>query len=186
MRIHETPIPGVRLIDADVFPDERGLFVRAWVASELEGVGLDTRIAQASLATNVRRGTIRGLHYQTPPFEEVKVIRAVQGRVWDVALDLRPGSPAFGRWYGVELGADNHRLLYIPPGVAHGYQTLTDEAAVFYFVSAPYSPAHQRGVRWNDPRFGIAWPLGAPAALSARDAAFPDFEAPDGRHGQDT
>lgn len=183
MRIQETPIPGVRLIESDTFPDERGLFVRAWVASEFEAAGLETQIAQASLATNRRRGTIRGLHYQAAPFEEVKVIRAVQGLVWDVALDLRPDSPAFGRWFGVELGADNHRLLYVPRGVAHGYQTLTDDATVLYFVSAPYAPAHQRGVRWNDPAFGIAWPLGTPTALSARDAAFPDFTAPGARRG---
>jgi dTDP-4-dehydrorhamnose 3,5-epimerase len=96
---------------------------------------------------------------------------------------LRPDSPAFGRWFGVELGADNHRLLYVPRGVAHGYQTLTDDATVFYFVSAPYAPAHQRGVRWNDPAFDIAWPLGMPTALSARDAAFPDFTAPGARRG---
>jgi dTDP-4-dehydrorhamnose 3,5-epimerase len=181
MRIHETSIPGVRLIDSDVFADERGLFVRAWVASEFEALGLDTRITQASLATNRQRGTIRGLHYQTSPFEEVKLIRAVQGSVWDVALDLRPDSPAFGRWFGVELDAGNHRLLYIPHGVAHGYQTLTDDAAVFYFVSAPYSPEHQRGVRWDDPAFAIDWPLGPPAVLSDRDASFPDFDAGDPR-----
>ncbi len=187
MQIRETPLPGVRLIDSDVFPDERGLFVRAWAASEFEALGLETRIAQASLATNVRRGTIRGLHYQAAPFEEVKVIRAVQGMVWDVALDLRPDSPTFRQWFGVELGADNHRLLYIPRGVAHGYQTLTDDAAVFYFVSAPYSAPHQRGVRWDDPAFGIAWPLGAPTVLSERDAAFADFERTspgEGRDGQ--
>ncbi len=185
MHIHETTIPGVRLIDSDVFPDERGLFVRAWVADEFEAMGLETRIVQASLATNTRRGTIRGLHYQAPPFEETKVIRAVRGRVWDVALDLRPDSPTFGRWYGVELGFDNHRLLYIPHGVAHGYQTLTDDAAVFYFVSEPYSPEHQRGVRWNDPAFGIEWPLGSPTSISERDAAFPDFGGAQRRDGSD-
>jgi len=175
MRINETEIPGVRLVDSDVFPDDRGLFVRAWVAAEFETRGLETSIAQASLATNRRRGTVRGLHYQVPPFEEVKIIRVVKGRVWDVALDLRPDSPTFRRWLGVELGEDNHRVLYIPKGVAHGYQTLTDDATVFYFVSAPYSPEHQRGVRWNDPAFGIEWPLGTPTELSPRDAAFPDF-----------
>jgi dTDP-4-dehydrorhamnose 3,5-epimerase len=176
MRFHDTPIPGVRLVDSDVFPDDRGLFVRAWVGGEFEAAGLETAVTQASLATNTRRGTIRGLHYQVAPFEEVKVIRAVRGSVWDVAVDLRRDSPAFGRWFGVELGQDNHRLLYIPHGVAHGYQTLTDDAVVFYFVSAPYSPAHQRGVRWNDPRFAIDWPLGPPTSVSDRDAVFPDFD----------
>jgi len=177
MQINETSIPGVRLVESDVFPDDRGLFVRAWVASEFEARGLETGIAQASLATNHRRGTVRGLHYQISPFEEVKVIRVVKGRVWDVALDLRQDSPTFRRWFGVELGEDNQKVLYIPKGVAHGYQTLTDDSAVFYFVSAPYSPGHQRGVRWDDPAFGIEWPLGAPTVLSPRDAAFPDFDA---------
>ncbi|HUF48526.1 MAG TPA: dTDP-4-dehydrorhamnose 3,5-epimerase [Vicinamibacterales bacterium] len=177
MQFHDTTIPGVRLVEADVFPDERGLFVRAWVADEFATAGLETGVTQASLATNTRRGTVRGLHYQVAPFEEVKVIRAVKGVVWDVALDLRRGSPTWGRWFGVELGQDNHRMLYIPPGVAHGYQPLTDDAVVFYFVSAPYSPNHQRGVRWNDPQFAIAWPLGTPTCLSERDAAFSDVAA---------
>jgi len=179
MRFHDTSIAGVRIVDADVFPDERGEFVRAWAASDFEAQGLDTTLAQASLARNRLRGTIRGLHYQVAPFEEVKVIRAVRGEVWDVALDLRAGSPTHGRWLGIRLAADEHRLLYIPQGVAHGYQTLSDDAEVFYFVSAPYSPEHQRGVRWNDPRFGIDWPLGSPTVVSERDAAFPDFT--DGR-----
>jgi len=180
MKFHETRIPGVHVIDSDIFPDERGAFVRAWVASEFDTRGLEAGIAQASLATNPRRGTIRGLHYQAPPFEEVKLIRAIRGAVFDVALDLRPASPTFRQWFGLELSAGNYRTLYIPKGVAHGYQTLTDDAEIFYFVSAPYSPPHQRGVRWNDPAFGIGWPLGQPTAISPRDAAFPDFAAAEG------
>jgi len=177
MTFTETAIPGVLIVDSDVFSDERGTFVRAWMPEEFAARGLETRIAQCSMASNRRRGTIRGLHYQVAPSEEVKLIRAVRGSVFDVAADLRPDSPAYGRWTGVTLSADNRRMLYIPQGVAHGYQTLTDDTEVFYFVSTAYSPDHQRGLRWNDPTLAIDWPLGAPTALSERDAAFADFTA---------
>jgi dTDP-4-dehydrorhamnose 3,5-epimerase len=175
MTFTDTAIPGVLIIDSDVFRDERGTFVRAWMPEEFRARGLDTRIAQCSLASNRRQGTIRGLHYQTAPFEEVKLIRAVRGSVFDVAVDLRPTSPTYGRWTGVTLSADNRRMLYIPRGVAHGYQTQTDDTEVFYFVSTPYAPDHQRGLRWNDPTLAIDWPLGPPTVVSSRDAAFPDF-----------
>jgi dTDP-4-dehydrorhamnose 3,5-epimerase len=175
MTFTETEIPGVLIVDSDVFTDARGTFVRAWMPEEFRSRGLDTGIAQCSMAANHRKGTIRGLHYQVAPFEEVKLIRAVRGSVFDVAVDVRPDSPAYGRWTGVRLSHDNHRMLYIPRGVAHGYQTLDDDTEVFYFVSAPYMPDHQRGLRWNDPALGIDWPLGPPAVLSDRDAAFADF-----------
>ena len=175
MTFIETRLPGVLLIDCDVFRDDRGAFVRAWMPEEFAARGLETRLAQASLATNITRGTLRGMHYQTAPFEEVKLIRAARGAVYDVAVDLRPDSPTFREWIGVELTSENHRMLYVPHGCAHGYQTLTDDAAVFYFVSAPYSPAHQAGVRWDDPAFGIQWPLGRPTVINDRDARFPDF-----------
>jgi dTDP-4-dehydrorhamnose 3,5-epimerase len=170
-----TALSGMFVIDAEVFPDERGHFTRAWLPEPFAERGLETRIAQASLASNRRAGTIRGLHYQTAPFEEVKIVRAVKGAVYDVTVDLRPDSPTYLRWVGVELSERNHRLLYVPKGCAHGYQTLADGTDVFYFVSAPYSPAHQRGLRWDDPAIGIAWPLGAPTCLSDRDRQFPDF-----------
>jgi dTDP-4-dehydrorhamnose 3,5-epimerase len=175
MTFHETRIPGVLIIDSDVFRDERGAFVRAWLRDEFAARGLETAVAQASLATNRTRGTIRGLHYQTAPHEEVKYIRAIRGAVYDVAVDLRPESPTFREWVGVELTSDNQRMLCVPKGCAHGYQTLTDAAEVCYFVSAAYAPAHQAGVRWNDPAFGIRWPLGAPTVINERDATFPDF-----------
>jgi dTDP-4-dehydrorhamnose 3,5-epimerase len=178
MTFHETRIPGVLIVEPDIFPDERGAFIRAWLPDEFTARGLDSRLAQASVAVNRARGTIRGLHYQTAPFEEVKVIRAIRGAIYDIALDLRRDSPTFLQWAGVELAADTHRMLYVPQGCAHGYQTLTDDAQVFYFVSAPYSPAHQAGVRWNDPAFGIEWPLGTPTVINQRDATYPDYGVP--------
>jgi dTDP-4-dehydrorhamnose 3,5-epimerase len=175
MTFADTKLPGVLIVGSDVFPDARGSFAPVWQRDAFEARGLVTTVAQWSLASNTRRGTLRGLHFQAAPFEETKTVRVVHGAIFDVALDLRPGSPTYRQWVGVELTADTQRAVYIPPGVAHGYQTLTDDATVIYSVSAPYSPPHQRGVRWNDPAFAIAWPLGAPASISARDAAFPDF-----------
>ena len=175
MHFEQTSIAGVWIVTPDIFDDARGQFVRAWMPDEFAERGLDTRIAQASAALTRTRGTIRGMHYQAAPFEEAKVIRAVRGGVFDVAVDLRRDSPTFLQWVGAELTADNRQIMYIPPGCAHGYQTLADDTEVFYFVSAPYSPPHQRGVRWNDPAFGIEWPLGSPTAIHGRDAAYPDF-----------
>jgi dTDP-4-dehydrorhamnose 3,5-epimerase len=116
------------------------------------------------------------MHFQDEPFGQTKLVAALSGVVYDVAIDLRPESPAFRRWVGVELSADNNRALYVPIGCAHGYQTLTDSASVFYFVSRPYSAPHGRGVRWNDPAFGVSWPLGTPTKIHPRDANYPDFE----------
>jgi dTDP-4-dehydrorhamnose 3,5-epimerase len=171
----ETSIPGVLIARGNSIADERGTLEVAWEQDALARHGLDTRVAQCNVATNRRRGTIRGLHYQTSPYEEVKVIRLVRGAVFDVAVDLRPDSRTFRRWVGVELDAASHQMLYVPQGCAHGYQTLTDDTEVFYLVSAPYSPPSQRGVRWNDPAFSIAWPLGSPTVINHRDATYPDF-----------
>lgn len=178
MTFTQTSIAGVVIVAPDVFEDARGQFVRAWMPDEFAAQGLDTRIAQGSLAMTRERGTIRGMHFQAAPFEEAKVIRAVRGAIFDVAVDLRPDSPTFKRWVGFELSAENRLVMYVPPGCAHGYQTLVDDTEVFYFVSAPYSPPHQRGVRWNDPAFGIKWPLGAPTTIQERDANYPDFVSP--------
>lgn len=176
MHFTDTKIPGVILVTPDVFADERGVFARAWMPDEFAARGLDIHIAQASSALTHRRGSIRGMHYQAAPFEETKVVRVVRGAVFDVAIDLRPASPTFRQWVGMELSAENRRMMHIPPGCAHGYQTLADETEVFYFVSAPYSPPHQRGVRWNDPAFGIVWPLGTPTSIHDRDAGYPDVD----------
>jgi dTDP-4-dehydrorhamnose 3,5-epimerase len=176
MTVTETAIPGVFVLESRTFRDDRGSFTPAWVASELEARGLETRIVQCSMATNRARGTIRGLHFQAPPFEEVKTIRAIRGGLFDVAVDLRPASRTFRQWVGVELTAGDGRMLYVPAGFAHGYQTLTGDTEILYFVSAPYSPAHQRGARWNDPAFAIDWPLGPPTTIHDRDRTFPDFD----------
>lgn len=176
MRFHPTEIADVIVVEPDVFEDERGAFVVAWQPEAFAAHGLETGIAQGSLALTRRRGSIRGLHYQAPPFDEAKVVRVVRGAIFDVAVDLRPESPTYLRWVGRELSAANRLIMYIPRGCAHGYQTLVDDTEVFYFVSAPYSPAHQRGARWNDPSFRIAWPLGPPTVINERDASYPDFD----------
>jgi len=175
MTFTQLTIPGVWLVEADTFTDERGSFVRAWIREEFATRGLETGIEQCTMASNHRRGTLRGMHSQAPPFDETKLVRVIRGTIWDVALDLRPDSPTYCRSVGVELGDANKRTLYIPKGVAHGYQTLTDNAEVLYFLSAPFAPSHQRGVRWNDPAFAIVWPLGDPTMINERDATFPDY-----------
>ncbi len=180
MQITALSLPGVYLIELDVFTDERGEFVRAWMPDELASHGLETHVAQGSLATTRTKGTIRGMHRQVAPYEQVKIVRTTRGRIYDVVIDLRVDSPAYRRWMGIELSDRNRHVLYIPTGCAHGYQTLTDDADVFYFVSAPYAPAHEHGIRWNDPAFGIEWPLGPPTVISPRDAAYPDFTSASG------
>lgn len=175
MTFRETGLPGVLFVDSDIFEDERGSFTRAWVPAEFQAQGLETTIAQCTMAFNTRRGTVRGMHYQAEPASEVKLVRVTRGAICDVILDLRADSPTFKKWIAVDLTEDNRRLVYIPKGLAHGYQTLTDNTEVLYFVSADYSLPHQRGVRFNDPAFGITWPLGAPTAINERDATYPDF-----------
>ena len=175
MKFIEQKIAGLVVVESDVFPDARGSLTRAWVPQEFRDHGLSVDVTQGLMAFNHRRGTVRGMHYQTAPFGEHKATRVTRGAVFDVAVDLRPESPTYCQWFGIELSADNRRLLYIPPGFAHGYQTLADDTELFYMVSGEYSPAHQRGVRYNDPAFGISWPLGAPTVIHERDAAYPDF-----------
>jgi dTDP-4-dehydrorhamnose 3,5-epimerase len=175
MQFQETPLAGVHVIEADVFVDARGSFTLAWVPSEFVAHDLSIDINQCMFAFNHSRGTIRGMHFQAEPMGEHKTVRVTRGAIYDVVVDLRPNSPTFCRWFGTELTADNRRSLHMPPGFAHGYQTLTDDAEVLYFVSNVYSPPHQRGVRYNDPAFGIVWPLGAPTMINERDATYPDF-----------
>lgn len=172
MRFIEQKLPGIFLVDSDIFPDDRGSFTCAWLSREFGAMGLSTQIAQCSIGSNRLRGTLRGLHMQVEPYAEHKTVRVTRGAVFDVAVDLRPDSPTYCQWVGVELSEANRRVLYIPPGFAHGYQTLSDNTDVLYFVSADYSPSHQRGFRYDDPAFGIQWPLGTPTVISARDAAY--------------
>ena len=174
MTFTELPLKGAWIIDIVRIEDERGFLARTWAPEEFTSRGLDSTVAQCNVAWNSRRGTLRGLHFQRAPWQETKIIRCTRGAMLDVIVDLRPESPTFREWASVELTADNRRMLYIPIGFAHGYQTLVDGVETYYHVSAPYSAAHASGVRWNDPRFGIRWPID-PTVMSDRDTAWPDF-----------
>jgi len=176
VRFTETELAGAFVLDIAPSADERGFFARSWCCEEAAAHGLNPRVVQCSISSNVRRGTLRGLHYQAAPFAEAKLVRCIAGAIYDVIVDLRDGSPTRLRYFGVELSAANHRALYVPEGFAHGFLTLMDGSEVFYQMSEFYHPEGARGLRWNDPAFGIAWPA-APAVISPRDAAYPDFAA---------
>jgi len=169
-----TSIDGARLIDIEPHEDERGFFARLWCREELAAQGLVTEVAQESLSYNRRRGTLRGLHFQRPPHAETKIVRCVRGAMSDVIVDLRPASPSYRRWQAFELTAANHRALYIPKGVAHGFQTLADDTEVAYQMSALHVPEAAAGYRYDDPAFGVAWPLPI-SLISPRDLAWPGF-----------
>jgi dTDP-4-dehydrorhamnose 3,5-epimerase len=173
MRIERTSLDGAYLITPDPVADERGEFGRLICAETLEAHGLAARFEQSSYSFNRRAGTLRGLHLQRPPHAEIKVIRATMGAVFDVIVDLRAGSPTYGRWHGVELSAENRRQFYVPAGFAHGFQSLTDGAELTYHITPPYAPGSQDGVAFDDPDLAIAWPGAAPAILSDRDRALP-------------
>jgi dTDP-4-dehydrorhamnose 3,5-epimerase len=175
MIITETELPGAYVIDLEPIGDHRGFFARVWSEEEFTARGLEARIAQCSVSFNERRGTLRGMHFQRAPYEEVKIVRCTGGALFDVVVDLRPRSPSFSRWVGVELTAGNRRALYVPRGFAHGFQTLTEDTEVFYMISTPYSSEASDGVRWDDPTFGIVWPLD-PTEISDRDLRWPDFK----------
>ena len=174
MIFHETALAGARVVELDRKHDERGFFARTWDAEVLRANGLNGDLAQASTAFNERRGTLRGLHFQRPPYEEAKVVRCTRGAVYDVIVDLRGDSPTFKRWLAAELTPDNGLMLYVPEGFAHGYLTLVDATETSYFISTPYVPEHADGVRWDDAAFGIEWPA-TPQVIAERDSAWPDF-----------
>lgn len=156
--------------------DERGFFARQFCKHELAAHGISNEIQQANLSFSRNQGTLRGLHFQRAPHAECKLVRCLRGSLFDVLLDIRPDSPTFGQWHGEVLTPDNRTMLCIPEGFAHGFQTLVDETEILYLVTASYAPQHEGGVRWNDPRFNIEWPL-EPTVMSDRDRAFPDFQA---------
>lgn len=174
MKFSPTALAGACIIDIEPVPDERGFFARSWCREEFARHGLNPDLAQCSISFNKKRGTLRGMHYQAKPHEETKVVRCTRGAIYDVIVDLRPESPTFRKWIAVELSADNRRMLYIPAGLAHGFQSLTDDTEVFYKISTPYRPESVRGVRWNDPAIGIEWPL-AVSVISEKDRLYPDF-----------
>jgi dTDP-4-dehydrorhamnose 3,5-epimerase len=175
MTFEETRLSGAFVIDLERREDGRGFFARTWCANELGEHGLNTRLVQANMSWNPREGTLRGMHFQHPPHAEAKVVRCTHGAIHDVIIDLRPESPTYKQWIGVDLTAENRRALYVPEGFAHGFQTLVPDCEVHYLVTEFYTPESEGGVRWNDPAFAIQWPDPDNAFLSDKDAAWPDF-----------
>jgi dTDP-4-dehydrorhamnose 3,5-epimerase len=173
MQFQAIKLPNAYIIDLDKIDDERGFFARAFCQREFAEQGLTTQFVQCNISSNRKRGTLRGMHYQLPPSAETKLVRCIRGAIYDVIVDLRPDSPTFLQWYGVELSAENRRMLYVPEGFAHGFQTLADDTELFYQMSEYYAPDYARGLRWNDPLINIAWPL-AIESISAKDQAYVD------------
>ena len=175
MIIEPQEIPGCFLIHPEPMVDDRGFFARVFSVEEFAVVGMVTEIAQINLARSETAGTLRGIHWQAPPFEEAKLVRCVRGSVFDVCVDLRPGSGTWGRSVGVELSSQNHLALYVPPGCGHGYLSLEEGSEVIYSTSAPYMPDAERGARWDDPAFDIDWPITEGPTLSEKDSTWPDL-----------
>lgn len=174
MRIEPTAVDGVFVMELEPHHDDRGFFARAWCEQEAAAAGIAERFVQTNLSYTRSRGTVRGLHFQRQPHGEGKLVRCIRGAVFDVAADVSPDSATYGRWIGVELSADSRRALYLPPGCAHGYQTLTDDAELLYSVTSPYAPHAEAGVRYDDPFFGIEWPVPI-LAVSDKDAGWRPF-----------
>jgi dTDP-4-dehydrorhamnose 3,5-epimerase len=170
----EAELPGAYLVELDKREDERGFFARSWCEKEFREHQLNPRTVQCNISFNRQKGTLRGMHYQVAPAAEAKLVRCTQGAIYDVIIDLRPESRAFKQYFGIVLAAQDYKMLYVPEGFAHGFQSLEDNSEVFYQMSEVYAPQHARGVRWNDPSFGIAWPIREPIMLE-RDRNYPDF-----------
>lgn len=167
-------LPGAVLVELDLKKDERGFFARTFCTEEFAAAGLSPKVLQCNISFNQHKGTLRGMHYQKPPFEEAKLVRCTAGAIFDVIIDLRPDSPTFKQHYSVVLSEDNRTSLYVPEGFAHGFQTLQDDTEVFYQMSQRYSPEAAAGVRWNDPAFGIEWPPDE-RIITDRDRTYPDY-----------
>lgn len=173
MRFCETRLAGCFVVEPEPVADDRGFFARTFAADEFARLGLDPTLAESSISYSHRRGTLRGLHFQAAPHGEVKQVRCTRGRVFDVGVDLRPGSPTFLGWASAELSAENHRYMYIPSGFAHGFVTLEDATELTYLMSSPYVAEAASGLRWDDPALGIEWPEVGPLTLSERDRSWP-------------
>lgn len=174
MKFTESRLKGAYLIEIEPIEDARGFFALSWSSKEFEARGLDANLVECNISFNKPKGTVRGMHYQAAPYAQPKLVRCTMGSIHDVIIDLRPSSPTYKQWIGVELGASNRRMLYIPSGCAHGFQTLEDHTEVFYQMSGVFNAESGRGVRWNDPAFGIQWPLDL-TVISPRDRDYPDF-----------
>ena len=176
MIFHNTPLEGVYVIEFEPLCDGRGFFTRTFCMREFEAHGLRSAIAQCNISCNPKAGTLRGMHFQLAPTHEAKIVQCVSGGIFDVALDLRPKSATHKQWFALELSGEGRRMLYIPEGCAHGFQTLVHDSTIFYYMMDYYSPTHYRGVRWDDPSFGIQWPQPpAQRVISLRDASWPDY-----------
>lgn len=178
MIFKETKLKGSFIIEMEKIEDPRGFFSRAWCKDEFQLRGLNSTIVQSNVAFNKKRGTLRGMHYQVAPFEETKIIRCTRGIIFDVIIDLQPASITYKQWISVELAEDNYKMLYVPKGFAHGYQTMTDNAEIFYHVSQFYSSGAERGVRFDDPSFNIEWPTTDERMISEKDRSWPDYVDP--------
>lgn len=176
MKIEPQRIRGCHVVTLVPHEDDRGFFARAFSADEFEEAGLDPSISQINISRSKHPGTTRGIHWQDRPFAEAKLARCIRGRVFDVCVDLRPGSDTWGQWVGIELTTENHLALYIPPGCGHAYQTLEPDSELLYSTSAPYMPDYERGARWDDPTLGIEWPLTEGVVLSNKDRSWPDLQ----------
>ena len=176
MIFREVEFPGPVVIDLERKGDDRGYFARAWCQKEFAAHGIPTDFVQANMSVSRHKGTLRGLHFQFAPHREAKLVRCVRGALYDVAVDARPESPTFGQWVGVELTAESHRMIYVPEGFAHGFQTLLDETEAHYMVSAFYSPGAEGGIRYDDPKLGIVWPLPV-STISEKDQKWPGIDA---------
>jgi len=177
VRFTETSLAGAWVIDPDRHEDERGFFARTYDRAEFEARGMDPAVVQCNTSFNARAGVLRGMHYQAEPHGEPKLVRCTRGTVFDVIVDLRPDSPTHRRWFGAELSVADGRALYVPAGLAHGFQTLVDASEVLYMMGHEYVPDAARGVRWDDPAFAIAWPPADERIISPRDRAHPDYTA---------
>lgn len=175
MKFHPTPLKGAYTIEPEKRGDDRGFFARVFCENEFAQAGLKPKIIQVNNSLSAKKGTLRGLHYQLAPKAEVKIVRCVRGALWDAIVDLRPDSPTFAKWFGAELTAENRLMMYVPKGFAHAILTLSDDAEAFYMVDEFYGPEQERGLRWNDPKFNIAWPI-EPSEISPKDAKWPDFD----------
>lgn len=175
MKFVETDFKDCYIIDVKREIDRRGFFARVWDKEIFEKYNLNTDLVQCSISFNEKKNTLRGMHYQIHPYQEVKLVRCTNGRIFDVVIDLRRDSKTYKRWMGIELTRENFRMIYIPEGMAHGFQTLEDNTEVFYQISQQYMPQYSRGIRWNDPSFSIKWPYELPI-LSEKDGKYPNFE----------
>lgn len=174
MLFQPTSLAGAYVIDLHKLEDERGFFARSWCVQEFAEHGLETRLVQCNVSLSKVQGTVRGMHYQAEPFAETKLVRCTRGAIYDVIVDLRPASPTFLHWFGVTLSAENRTMLYVPQGFAHGFQTLADQTEVFYQMSEFYAPEAARGLRWDDPKVQVQWPLPI-TVMALKDQSYPDF-----------